>query len=140
MRKRTKAREDALKILYAWEITKEPLEECRNKFWANEKSEETAVIEFTDVLIHGVEANLEKLDSVIQKYATNWRLDRMAVIDKNVLRIAAFELMFSRDIPPKVAINEAIDIAKKYGDKDSGKFVNGILDKISKEEPKEEKA
>jgi len=140
MRKRTKAREDALKILYAWEITKETLEECRCKFWANEKSEETAVIEFTDILIRGVEANLEKLDSVIQKYATNWRLDRMAVIDKNVLRIAAFELMFSRDIPPKVAINEAIDIAKKYGDKDSGKFVNGILDKISKEGPKEEKA
>ena len=79
-------------------------------------------------------ASCRKIDSLITKYATNWQLKRMAVIDKNILRAAVCELLFFADIPPKVAINEAIDIAKKYGDKNSGKFVNGVLDKINKTE------
>ena len=88
--------------------------------------------EFTIQLVKGVMGNIEKIDKTISKYATNWQIDRMAVIDRNILRIAAFELLFLDDIPPKVSMNEAIDIAKRYGDKDSGKFVNGILDKINK--------
>ncbi len=78
----------------------------------------------------------QMIDKIISEYATNWKIQRMAVIDRNVLRFATYELLFMEDIPPKVAINEAIDIAKKYGDKDSGKFVNGILDKINKMECK----
>jgi transcription antitermination factor NusB len=76
------------------------------------------------------------IDKVISDYATNWELKRMAVTDRNILRFATYELLFMKDIPPKVSINEAIDIAKKYGDRDSGKFVNGILDKINKTERK----
>jgi N utilization substance protein B len=83
------------------------------------------------------------VDRTIGKCAENWEMERMATVDRNILRIACFELMFAEGIPPKVAINEAIDIAKKYGDKDSGKFVNGILDRINKTErrsvPDEEK-
>jgi len=134
MRKRTKSREIALQILYAWEITKESVEECRRKFWENNKSVEKSVVEFADFIIFGVEANQEKVDMIITRCATNWKLERMATIDRNVLRIASFELLFAPEIPPKVAINEAIEMAKKYGDKDSGKFVNGILDKIKKDE------
>lgn len=132
MRKRTLAREAALKILYANEISSETVAECNRKFWYNEDKEDAAVKEFSEYLVFGVEDKRDEIDKMIIKYAENWDLDRMAVVDRNILRIASFELLFAVDIPPKVAINEAIDIAKKYGDKDSGKFVNGILDRINK--------
>jgi len=134
MRKRTKAREMALKILYAWEITAETLEESRKKHQENIVGEDDAVIEFAGRLVAGVEANIADIDAIITKHATNWKIARMATIDRNILRIASYELLFMPDIPPKVAINEAIDMAKKYGNIESGKFVNGILDKIRKDE------
>lgn len=133
MRKRTLARESALKILYAVDITKEPPEKCINNYWIAQDSIEPQVKSFADDLVLGVCKNRARIDGIISEHATNWELDRMAVIDRNVLRCGTYELIFSGDIPPKVAINEAIDMAKKYGDKDSGKFVNGILDKINKE-------
>ncbi len=134
MRKRTLSREAALKILYAWDVAKESVEECNRKFWAKGDFREEGVKEFSDLLVFGVETNTEKIDGIISKHATNWTLERMATVDRNILRIASFELLFAPDIPPKVAINEAIEMAKKYGDKDSGKFVNGILDNINKTE------
>jgi len=127
----------ALKILYARDISKETLDECSDKIWENEARIDPEVRKFSEALIYGVEANIGKLDETVSKYATNWKLGRMATIDRNILRIATFELLYTVDIPPKVAINEAIEMAKKYGDKDSGKFVNGILDKINKMERKE---
>jgi N utilization substance protein B len=133
MRKRTLSREVALKILYAWDVTKDSVKECNTMFWENNAVDEK-VKEFSDFLVFGVETNQKKLDGTITKHATNWKLDRMATIDRNILRIASFELLFASDIPPKVAINEAIEMAKKYGDKDRGNFVNGILDKINKTE------
>ncbi|MFT5170203.1 MAG: transcription antitermination factor NusB, partial [Candidatus Omnitrophota bacterium] len=81
-----------------------------------------------------VEKNKKEIDDIIRKYAANWQLERMAVIDRNILRLGTFEIMFADEIPPKVTINEAVELAKKYGDSESGKFVNGILDKIHKEE------
>lgn len=140
MRKRTLSREIALKILYARDITKESPKEAARKFWENNEPEDEEVKGFSEYLVNGVEANLDEIDKTLSEFATNWQLDRMATIDRNVLRIAAFELLFSDDIPPKVAINEAIEMAKKYGDKDSGKFVNGVLDKINKSKnPQQEK-
>ena len=139
MRKRTRAREAALKILYAVDITKEDPEKCIDIFWESNDGEEREIKVFANALVSGVSKNKELIDKVISYYATNWQLKRMAVIDRNILRFATYELLFMEDIPPKVAINEAIDIAKKYGDKDSGKFVNGILDKINKMECKRSK-
>lgn len=130
MRKRTLSREIALKILYASEITAEPIFEASRKFWENENTESEDVINYANVLVAGVGEHIKKIDSAISFLAANWEIGRMATIDRNIIRIAAFELMFLDDIPPKVAINEAIEIAKKYGDKDSGKFVNGILDRM----------
>lgn len=136
MRKRTKAREYALKMLYAIDITKERPDKCIETFWQNQKEKEKEIVEFANILVLGVRSNIAAIDKVISSYATNWQLNRMAVIDRNVLRFATYELLFMADIPPKVSINEAIEIAKRYGDKDSGKFVNGILDKINKTEGK----
>jgi len=76
---------------------------------------------------------MKEIDETIQKYSDHWVLNRMAVIDRNILRIGTFELLFSFSIPPKVVINEAIDIAKKYGNEDSPQFINGILDRVYKE-------
>ena len=139
MRKRTLSREIALKIIYATDITGEPFEDSSRKFWENhDLEEEEGVRSYADILVSGVGDNLERIDGVISKYADNWEIGRMATIDRNILRVAAYELLFSDDIPPKVAINEAIEMAKKYGDMDSGKFVNGILDKIKRAEKDDE--
>jgi len=139
MRKRTLSREIALKVLYAWEMTKDPPEECLARYWNGGEEVARDIQEFTDMLVRGVLSNRDDIDRTIAAYATNWEIGRMATIDRNVLRIATFELLYIKDIPLKVAINEAIELAKKYGDKDSGKFVNGVLDKISKTEAKREK-
>lgn len=135
MRKRSLSREHALKILYQAEITKKPIDVLIEEYWANEEKTDGAIIEFANVLARGVYKHLELIDQKVAKYATNWQLKRMAMIDRNVLRIGLYELQFEQPpMPPKVAINEAIDLAKKYGDMDSGKFVNGILDKIHHQE------
>ena len=137
MRKRTKARVVALKILYAWEMTKDPLEECHLKYWEDEPDTGKEVREFADHIVFGVSKNKEAIDKAIIDNATNWTIKRMAAMDRNILRIASFELLFSAETPPKVAINEAIDLAKMYGDDDSGRFVNGVLDKVLKNLKKE---
>jgi len=134
MRNRTKGRECALKILYAAEIRKDTPEEYARIFWENHPIIKEEIKEFSNFLINGTSKNKEFIDAAISKYATNWQIQRMPAIDRNILRVATFELLFAGDIPPKVSINEAIDVAKRYGDKDSGKFVNGVLDKINKTE------
>ncbi len=139
MRKRTKARECALKILYAVDITGDEPKKCIDTFWQNQGDVEIEVKAFADSLVVGVSNNKETIDRLLSSYATNWQLKRMAVIDRNILRFATYEILFMEDIPPKVAINEAIDIAKKYGDRDSGKFVNGVLDKINKAERRQKR-
>ncbi len=136
MRKRTKAREYALQILYAVDITKDDPKDCVERFWEGNAESSSEVKKFAAGIVLGVADNKKDIDKMIAKYATNWHLDRMAVIDRNVLRFATYELLYEKDIPPKVSINEAIDIAKKFGGPDSGKFVNGILDKINKTERK----
>ena len=139
MRKRTKSREHALKILYAIDITGEEPKECIDKYWKESEEAEAEVKTFANSLVLGVAKNIKEIDKVISEYATNWQLKRMAVIDRNILRFASYELLFAEEIPPKVTINEAIDIAKRYGDSESGKFVNGVLDKINKETAKKKR-
>lgn len=134
MRKRSQARDWVLKILYQSDITKRPIEVSAEYFWDNEESPNPEIREFSKRLALGVQANKAEIDSIISKYATNWQIKRMAVIDKNILRLGVFELKYASDIPPKVTINEAVELAKKYGDYESSKFVNGILDKIHKTE------
>lgn len=85
---------------------------------------------FFDRLSAGVIENKEMIDTVIENYSSNWKISRMACVDRNVLRLAVYEILFCADIPAKVTINEAIDIGKKFGTSESGSFINGILDSI----------
>lgn len=140
MRRRTQSRECALKILYQADITRRPVEAAAQNFWEGDgemKDDEVfseEVMSFSNLLVLGISSRLQEIDNKITEYATNWQLKRMAVIDRNILRLGVFELKYTSDIPPKVAINEAVELAKKYGDLESSKFVNGILDKIHKNE------
>ncbi len=88
--------------------------------------------EFSEATVKGVIENLDSIDDTITKYAHHWRLDRMTAVDRNVMRIAVYELQYLNEVPPVVSINEAVEIAKLYGTEDSGKFVNGILDNVNK--------
>jgi N utilization substance protein B len=131
---RSIARECALKVLYQAEMTRWEPVKALEAFWEQESEHAEDVRDFTAKLVEGIRANQDKLDDKITKYATNWQMSRMAVIDRNVLRMGLYELTMAAGIPPKVAINEAVELAKKYGDLESSKFVNGILDKIHKQE------
>jgi len=131
MRKRTQARELALQLLYAWDITQEDFTSLWENFWiSQEKEPDDQIREFARRLVEGVVAHKNEIDAKISAYAKNWELKRMPTIDRNILRIGIFELMFCIDIPAKVSINEAIDLAKKYSGLCAGKFANGILDKV----------
>ena len=132
MRKRTQSRECALKILYQAELTRREIHLAAENFWGEFESIDENIQAFSNRLTSGIKENLSEIDDKISQHATNWQLKRMAVIDRNVLRIGVFELLHTDDIPPKVTINEAVELAKKYGDLESSKFVNGILDKIHK--------
>lgn len=135
MRKRTLARDFAIQILYQMDITHDDCVLSLDNFWAARAEEqiEEEVRSFTTELVKGVIDNLEAIDLKIAQYAANWQLKRMAVVDRNVLRMAAYELIFRSDIPPKVSINEGVELAKRYSGLEAGKFVNGILDKIKQE-------
>lgn len=136
MRKRTKARECALQILYTVDICKdESSAEIMEKYWL-EHQEDLPVKEFSHELVKGTLDKIEGIDTLITQYTDNWRIERMAVIDRNIIRMATYELLYATDIPGKVSINEAVDLAKKFGDDESGRFVNGVLDKINKAECK----
>ena len=138
MGNRRKARECALQLMYGLEFnvlqdgaeTRQYLADFWHSF-PEESSKNEDVRAFAEALVLGVRNNDEPIDALIQKASTNWKLERMSLVDRNILRIATHELRNLHDIPPKVSLNEAIEIAKRYGTEDSSSFVNGILDKIS---------
>jgi len=119
-------------MLYQRDVTHREAKPIVDIFWENEESIDTEIQEFANRLVFGVSDNLDTIDQKITFFATNWQLKRMAIIDRNILRLGVFELLYAPDIPPKVTINEAVELAKKFGDMESSKFVNGILDKIHK--------
>jgi len=129
LKKRTRARELALQFLYQLDLRGlDLLPEAQEFLQSSERDRPTCG--FAMQLVEGVHANRERIDQVIRKVAQNWEIGRMAVIDRNVLRLATFELLYCADIPPKVAINEAIELGKRYSTQNSGGFINGILDKV----------
>jgi N utilization substance protein B len=126
MLKRREAREKALFYLYQSDLLKIDVAELIQ----NDLKYKKEIDQFTLKLINGVKNNLDLLNEIINKYSTNWQMDRMSILDRNMLRIALYELIYEQEIPLKVTINEAIEISKKYGDEESGKFINGILGKV----------
>ena len=139
MRSRTKAREYALQILYQLDVTGDDADFTLLNFFESTPNIKPEEKNFACAIVKGVRANIKIIDDVIAKYADNWDIKRMAYVDRNVLRLSIFELLFTADTPTKVCINEGIELAKRFGDTDSGRFVNGILDKISKAEKIAEK-
>ncbi len=132
MRRRTQAREIALKVLYQIDISGDVYQDAIEH--VSETVKDKKVLKFAKKLIQKTLENIDTIDSVIKKHVLNWGLDRMAIIDRNIIRYATYELMYCDNIPPKVSLDEAIELAKKYGDNNSGKFVNGVLDKIARVE------
>ena len=134
MRKRTLAREYALQILYQQEMNPEELQDTLTAFWRDQERVPPEIKDYAELVVKGTLDHVQDLDQIITKYADNWQLHRMAAVDRNILRLSAYEMLYRDDIPPKVSINEAVNMAKKFSQLDSGKFVNGILDKISHSE------
>ena len=131
MGKRREGREAAVQLLFHWDMNvRQPLEEADlNWFWqfrtANQPTKE-----FATRVAAGVIAEQVAIDEKISRYTANYELKRISAVDRNILRVAIYEMLFCNDVPPIVAINEAIDIAKKFGTEESGKFVNGVLDRV----------
>lgn len=130
MGRRSKARECAFQILYQWEITKEPIDEVIQGFW-RVRSGTAAAREMAERLARGAQRETAALDAMIEETARNWRLERIAAVDKNILRLGAYELT-REPTPPLVVIDESVEIAKRFGEADSPAFVNGVLDAIMK--------
>jgi len=128
-RRRTLAREIALQYLYGHDLLRGAELQTLDEFLA-ERTGDPRVLEFARELAGGVLEKREEIDAAIAAAAANWRIDRMAVVDRNVMRLAAYELLFRPDIPPRASLNEAVEMAKRFGSAESGAFVNGILDKI----------
>jgi len=130
MTRRSRGREVALQVLYQVEQNPGvPPAEIR-LFIQRRLLSERKLCEFTEGLIAGVKEHQVRIDAMISQVAENWRLDRMAAIDRNILRLGAYEMLFCPDVPAKVAINEALELAKRYSTAQSSRFVNGILDRV----------
>ncbi|MFQ5658349.1 MAG: transcription antitermination factor NusB [Candidatus Methylomirabilales bacterium] len=129
MGRRRRARQLSLSILYQLEFHPGKLAEVLSAFWEDHPSP-PEVRAFAEELVEGTLAHLEEIDTMITRHTEHWHFSRIALVERNILRLATYELLFRKEIPEKVILNEAIEIAKQYGSKDSGRFVNGILDKI----------
>lgn len=126
------ARECALQMLYEFDVGKHSREEILETFW--EMNEHPPKVrEFANYLFEGAIARVKEIDKTVQRHAKNWRLGRMAAVDRNILRLAVFEFLSECDTPETVVINEALEVAKKFSTNESAQFVNGILDSIRKD-------
>jgi N utilization substance protein B len=131
--KRRRAREYALQILFQVDFTEKKIDsKGLEEFWSD-KREGGDVKEFTEELVRGTLNRLDEIDTMIESVTENWLLKRMAVVDRNILRFAAYEILYMKDIPSAVTINEAIEIAKKFSSIEAAPFINGVLDRLAKE-------
>ncbi|HOU53663.1 MAG TPA: transcription antitermination factor NusB [Myxococcota bacterium] len=132
MGSRRRARECALQLMYMWEYHRTLDHPGVRAFWESVEREPGGqeARDFAMLLVSGVIRRLAEVDELIRQASLNWRIDRMAMVDRNILRLATFELMEVLDTPIKVVLNEAIELSKRFGTEDSGAFVNGVLDKV----------
>ncbi len=133
MSRRSRAREIVLQVLYQDDLNADQPEDIRLRFINSRLNHDQALINFARQLLAGVREHQEEVDNRLEKTARNWRLSRMAATDRNVLRLGAYEILFT-DTPDRVVINEAIELAKRYGTNNSSQFVNGVLDRLMRNE------
>ena len=129
MGRRTKARECAFQMLYQWDMTREPLDAITQSYWSVRTTLDATQAR-ANTLARGTHGDLETIDAAITKASTNWRFERIAAVDRNILRLGVFELMHEPETPAPVIIDEAIEMARRFGEADSPAFVNGVLDAI----------
>lgn len=129
MGNRRKSRELAMQALFYIDMSQNDSNDLLERFCVNFNPSKKARPFFIK-LVNGVVQEKSEIDSIIEKFSDNWKISRMSCVDRNIIRIAVYELLYCRDIPPKVSINEAIDVGKKFGTEVSGAFINGILDSV----------
>jgi transcription antitermination protein NusB len=120
-------------MLFQWDVTHDDIEQVIATFFQNQPEEVPAIVTFARQLVSGTVAHVEQIDELIRRHAENWRLDRMAIVDRNILRVSVQEFLYDRETPKTVVINEAIEIARRFSAQESPQFINGILDSIKKE-------
>jgi N utilization substance protein B len=131
---RRQSRICALQLLFQWDIHRST-EHWLADYWAQHPAAPD-VREFAEQIVEGVMAHHDELDALIGKLAVNWKIGRMPIVDRNILRIGLYELLWLPDVPAKVTVNEAIELAKQFADDETKRFVNGILDKVLKDDPR----
>ena len=131
MGKRRKARESTLQILFQLEFNDSQPKKTLDQYWKYRRASKD-VKEYIHSLVEGILSHQEEIDKIIQSVSEHWRISRMAVVDRNIIRIAVYELLYEENIDAAVIINEAIEIAKKYSNEKSATFVNGLLDAVKK--------
>ncbi len=129
MARRSRAREVALQLLYALDLNPQQQPDSAEEFLARRLHGDRELIQFARSLVAGVQRNRDEIDEMLAARAQNWTLDRMAATDRNILRLGAYEIVYT-DAPPRVAINEAVELAKRFGTRHSAQFVNGVLDRV----------
>jgi N utilization substance protein B len=130
---RRKGREFAVQMLFQWDLSREAFESVRSTFWTLNQEVDPEVREFADHLARGTTEQIERIDILLARHAEHWRVSRMATVDRNILRVATFELLSETQTPKAVVINEALEVARKFSTSESIHFINGILDSIRKE-------
>jgi N utilization substance protein B len=128
---RTKARECALQALYRLDLSSGDAGEAVREVLAHFEEADASAARFADELVRGVQSEPAQIDANIQSTSTHWKLDRMARVDRNILRLAVYEILRRADVPVRVTLNEAIELGKKYGSEESPSFVNGVLDRVA---------
>ena len=134
MGKRRSSRELVIKFLYLVEMNEGDADAQRLEFWERNPCQPD-IQGFADEILDNIFQHRNDIDSCVERFSENWTMSRMAVIDRNVLRLATSEILYGKTVPPKVVIDEAVEIAKKFGSGDSPQFINGILDRILRENP-----
>lgn len=132
MSSRRRAREVIVQILFQRDLNPDADVDNEFQFLNSRLNGKTSIVQFAEVLLNGIRNHQEEIDAALQETAENWKLSRMAATDRSILRLAAYEVLFCPDTPGRVAINEAIELAKRYGTNNSFQFVNGILDRLHK--------
>ena len=140
---RSRAREIALQLLFQYEWNsdyniEQVLQEYVNGLLAGKPEDNDYTLDFARRCINGVLEHKSEIDTILARHARKWSVDRMAKVDRNILRLGIYEIVFASDIPGRVAVNEAVELAKRFGTDESGAFVNGILDSVLKAESKED--
>lgn len=134
MGKRRRSRESAIQCLYQWDVTGADPELILQGYWEAHGDVEAEVKRFAESLVLGTLAHVDEIDAMISKHSRHWRMERLGVVEKSILRLGGYELIYEDETPAAVVIDEAVELSKRFADPEAGPFINGVLDGMSKRE------